>query len=43
MGKCLFKTLINYFSIHWSLNKWDKVFKSRPNKICGRKPLKNLK
>ena len=22
---------------------WDKVFKSKPNKICGRQPLKNLK
>ena len=24
-------------------NKWDKVFKSGPSKICGRQPLKNLK
>ena len=23
--------------------KWDKVFKNRPSKICGRQPLKNLK
>ena len=23
--------------------KWDKVFKSRPSKICGRQSLKNLK
>ena len=22
---------------------WDKVFKNRPSKICGRHPLKNLK
>ena len=22
---------------------WDKVFKKRPSKICGRQPLKNLK
>ena len=22
---------------------WDKVFKSGPSKVCGRKPLKNLK
>ena len=22
---------------------WDKVFKSGPNKICGRQSLKNLK
>ena len=21
-------------------NKWDKVFKNGPNKICGRQPLK---
>ena len=25
------------------LIKWDKVFKSRPSKTCGRQPLKNLK
>ena len=24
-------------------NIWDKVFKNRPSKICGRQPLKNLK
>ena len=24
-------------------NKWDKVFKNRLSKICGRQPLKNLK
>ena len=23
--------------------KWDKIFKSGPNKICGRQPLKHLK
>ena len=22
---------------------WDKVFKNRPSKICGRQPLKNWK
>ena len=22
--------------------KWDKVFKDRPSKTCGRQPLKNL-
>ena len=22
---------------------WDKLFKSGPNKICGRQPLENLK
>ena len=22
--------------------KWDKVFKNRPSKICGRQPLKNF-
>ena len=22
---------------------WDKVFKNGPSKICGRRPLKNLK
>ena len=22
---------------------WDKVFKNRPSKLCGRQPLKNLK
>ena len=22
---------------------WDKVFKNRPSKICGRQPLKNIK
>ena len=22
---------------------WDKVFKNGPNKICGKRPLKNLK
>ena len=26
----------------WS-DKWDKVFKNGPSKICGRQPLKNLK
>ena len=25
------------------LNRWAKVFKKGPNKICGRQPLKNLK
>ena len=24
------------------LKKWDKVFKDRPTKTCGRQPLKNL-
>ena len=24
-------------------NIWDKVFKNRPIKICGRQPSKNLK
>ena len=24
-------------------DRWDKVFKSGPRKICGRQPLKNLK
>ena len=24
-------------------NKWVKVFKNGPSKICGRQPLKNLK
>ena len=24
-------------------DKWDKVFKIGPSKICGRQPLKNLK
>ena len=24
-------------------NKWDKVLKNGPSKICGRQPLKNLK
>ena len=24
-------------------NKWDKVFKNRQSKICGRQPLRNLK
>ena len=24
-------------------NKWDKVFKNETSKICGRRPLKNLK
>ena len=24
-------------------NKWDKVFKNGPSKVCGRQPLKNLK
>ena len=23
--------------------KWDKMFKSRPSKICGRQPLKDLR
>ena len=22
---------------------WDKIYKNGPSKICGRKPLKNLK
>ena len=25
------------------INKWVKVFKNVPSKICGRQPLKNLK
>ena len=25
------------------LNKWDKVFKNGPSKICGRQVLKDLK
>ena len=25
------------------IDKWDKVFKNGPSKICGRQPLKNLK
>ena len=25
------------------MNKWDKVFKNGPIKICGRQPLKNFK
>ena len=24
-------------------NKWDKVFKNGPSKVCGRQPLKDLK
>ena len=26
-----------------SMNIWENVFKSGPNKICGRQPLKTLK
>ena len=31
--------------LKWNLfyNKWDKVFKNRPSKICGRQPLKDMK
>ena len=25
------------------VDKWEKVFKNGPSKICGRQPLKNLK
>ena len=25
------------------MDKWDKVFKNGPSKICGRQPLNNLK
>ena len=27
---------------NYSSNKWDKVFKNGPNKICGRQPSKNF-
>ena len=40
------ENLITWFSSnHMRLNpdKWVKVFKNGPNKICGRQPLKNLK
>ena len=29
--------------LNFSNYAWDKVFKSGRSKICGRKPLKNLK
>ena len=29
--------------IFWHTEKWDKVFKNGPSKICERQPLKNLK
>ena len=28
--------------INSNLEKWDKVFKNRPSKICGKQPLKNF-
>ena len=28
---------------YYSIDKWGKVFKNGPSKICGRQPLKNLK
>ena len=47
-------TAVNYFrekapyqmfdwALNASMNIWDKLFKSRASKICGRQPLKNLK
>ena len=37
-------TLINLRFIKIdNIDKWVKVFKNEPRKICGRKPLKNLK
>ena len=34
--------VVNYFpeKLH---NRWNKVFKNGPSKICGRQPLKSLK
>ena len=29
--------------IFWHIEKWDKIFKNGPSKICGKQPLKNLK
>ena len=29
--------------IIFTRDKWDKVFKNGPSKICGRQPLKKLK
>ena len=26
-----------------NMHTWDKIFKNRPSKICGRQPSKNLK
>ena len=38
------KYVVNRYSwYHFHNNKWDKVFKNGPNKICRRQPLKNLK
>ena len=36
------QAIVNRQELH-SCDKWDKVFKNRPSKICGRQPLKNFK
>ena len=38
----LFYICIGYWLTYINLNIWDKVFKSRLSKFCGRQPLKNL-
>ena len=43
-NKAIFSSLY-FFRVHKLdiMYIWEKVFKSKPSKICGRKPLKNLK
>ena len=36
-------TTIHHLKVLFFLTIWDKVFKSGPNKICGRQPLNSLK
>ena len=38
-----FYTSFSCFYCWLSTDKWDKIFKSEPSKICGRQPLKKLK
>ena len=37
------KAVLSVASVQCVPKKWDKVFKNGPSKICGRKPLENLK
>ena len=37
-----FRAVTNIALHSYVSDRWDKVFKNRPNKICGREPLKNV-
>ena len=44
LGACfILLQKMNSCELLYNGNKWDKVFKSGPSKVCGIQPLKNFK